>query len=169
MDYSNYNIIKILPNIYVADQTITSIIDNTNSGEPNKILADIIFKSLNIKYLININNILDNNKYITMNINVNKNQELFESDELYNIDLNMTNDFICNALQNNSNIIICDVNNTIPFLILGAFIVKFLYLTYTETINWLNKKFNFKAKITKKIIYQIFLYFESTNSNIKNT
>ena len=169
MDYTNYNIIKILPGIYVADETISSIIENTNSGEPNKTLADVIFKTLNIKYLININNILDNNKYITMNINVNKNQELFESDELYNIDLNMTNDFICNALQNNSNIIICDVNNTIPFLILGAFIVKFLYLTFTETVNWLNKKFNFKAKITKKIIYQLFLFFESTNSSVKNT
>ena len=81
----------------------------------------------------------------------------------------MTNDFICNALQNNSNIIICDVNNTIPFLILGAFIVKFLYLTFTETVNWLNKKFNFKAKITKKIIYQLFLYYESTIPVVKNS
>ena len=102
-----------------------------------------------------------------MNLNVNSNIEFIESNEQFAIDLNMTTDFICNALQNNSNILICHVNNTIPFLIIGAFIVKYLYLTYTETLNWLNIKFNFKVKLSKKLIYQLFLHFESTRPSIK--
>jgi hypothetical protein len=145
MDYTNFNIIKILPGIYVADSNINNY--------------EVLLSTLNIKYLININNIIPNDKYITLNINTNNNFAYVDSDEMINIDLNITNDFICNALQNNGNILICDVNNMVPFIILGAFCVKYLYMSYTESVQWLYIKLNIKTQLPEKILYQLFTYY----------
>ena len=148
MDYTNYNIIKIIPGIYIGDM-------NTKYYESH--LAD-----LNINYLININSTLVGNSFTTYNISINGNSEYIDSATLINIDLNTTNEFIINALQNNSNILICDVNYLIPFLIVGAFLIKNLNISYTECIYWLAKKSNMNS-ISKNICYQLFLYYKEIN------
>jgi hypothetical protein len=82
-----------------------------------------------------------------------------------NIDFTISNDFICAALQNNFNMIICDNNFSISFLLIGAFILKYLNLTYTETIHWLYTKLNIK-NMSKNTINQLYLYFvEQTKSD----
>lgn len=148
MDYTNYNIIKIIPGLYMGDV-------NTKYYESN--LAD-----LNINYLININSTLVGNNFTTYNISINGNSEYIDSATLINIDLNTTNEFIINALQNNSNILICDVSYLIPFLIIGAFLIKNLNISYTECIYWLAKKSNMNS-ISKNICYQLFLYYREIN------
>jgi hypothetical protein len=145
MDYTNYDIIKILPGIYIGNA-------NTKSYE-SKLL------DLNIKYLININNTLQGNLCTSFNIKINSNTEYIDSSSLINIDLNATTDFIISSLQQNSNILICDVNYLIPFLIVGAFLIKTLNISYTETIYWLSKKANINA-ISKNICYHLFLYYK---------
>jgi len=147
MDYESYNIniIKILPNIFVGDQTIVN--------------DENILNTLNIKYLININNTVITNKFITLDINIDETNDFIDSQEIYDVNFIITNDFICKALLNNSNVLICYTNYTIPFLILGAFILKYNDLTYTECIYWLYYKFNLHNKmLSNKMIYQLFLY-----------
>lgn len=148
MDYTNYNIVKIIPGLYIGDI-------NTKYYE-NK-LAE-----LNIKYLINVNNTLVGTSFTTYNISINSNTEYIDSSSIINIDLNTTNEFIVNALQNNSNILICDVNYLIPFLIVGAFLIKYINITYSECVYWLAKKSNVNS-ITKNICYQLFLYYSNIN------
>jgi hypothetical protein len=162
MDYTNYNIIKILPNIYLSKQPVPN---NTNTSIcANKQISKDILSNLNIKYLININNTLLTNNLITLSIGIENDQEYIDSSDTNvdssdtNIDLNITNDFICNALQNNANIIIADTNNSFAFLIMGAFLLKYNNLTYTECIYWLFNKMNFK-QISKKIVNQLFIFY----------
>jgi hypothetical protein len=148
MDYTNYNIIKIMPGIYIGD--INSI--NYESNMTN----------LNINYLININKTLNGSTFTTYNISVNSNSEYIDSAQPINVDLNMTNEFIVTALQQNSNVLICDVNYLIPILIVGAFLIKYLNVSYIESIYWLSKKTNFNI-ISKNICYQLFLYYRENN------
>ena len=130
MDYTNFNIIKIMPGIYIGDI-------NTKYYE-NKLT------NLDIHYLININKTLNGTTFTTYNITVNANSEYIDSSRPIDLDLNTTNEFIIKALQSNSNILICDINYLIPFLIIGAFLIKYLNITYTECIYWLSKKTNIK-------------------------
>jgi len=144
MDYNDYNIIKIIPGLYVSDYNIR--------------YHETILYNLNIKYIININNTITNTNCITLNINIDKNSSYIDTSKLLNIDFNITNEFIINALQNNSNVLICDVNYSIPFLITGSFMLTYLDNQYTDTIYWLSKKISI-TNIPKNIIYQLFLYF----------
>jgi hypothetical protein len=148
MDYTNYNIIKIIPGIYIGDS-------NTKNYESN-------LKNLNINYLININKTLQGNTFRTYSVSIISNSEFIDSSSLINIDLNITNEFIINALQNNSNILICDANYLVPFLIVGAFLIKYLNISYTECIYWLTKKINMSS-FSKNICYQLFLYYKESN------
>ena len=148
MDYTNFNIIKIIPGIYIGDV-------NSKYYE-NKLT------NLNIHYLININKTLNGTTFTTYNISINSNTEYIDSPQPINIDLNMTNEFIATALQNNFNILICDVNYLIPILIIGAFLIKYLNISYTESIYWLSKKTNTNI-ISKNICYQLFLYYKENN------
>lgn len=148
MDYTNYNIIKIIPGIYIGDI-------NSKYYE-NKLT------NLNIHYLININKTLNGTTFTTYNISINSNTEYIDSMQPINIDLNMTNEFIVTALQNNVNILICDVNYLIPILIMGAFLIKYLNISYSESIYWLSKKTNNNI-ISKNICYQLFLYYKENN------
>lgn len=148
MDYTNFNIIKIMPGIYIGDI-------NSKYYE-NKLT------NLNIHYLININKTLNGTTFTTYNISINSNTEYIDSPQPINIDLNMTNEFIVTALQNNLNILICDVNYLIPILIIGAFLIKYLNISYTESIYWLSKKTNINI-ISKNICYQLFLYYRENN------
>jgi hypothetical protein len=148
MDYTEFNIIKILPCIYLGDI-------NTKSYEDN-------LKTLNIEYIININNTLNTNTYTTYNISVDSNLEYFDSSKPIDIDLNATNEFIINAMQNNSCILICDINYVIPLLIIGSFLIKYLDITFTECIYWLSKKTNVNF-LYKNICYKLFLYYEENN------
>jgi hypothetical protein len=148
MDYTNYNIVKIIPGLYIGDI-------NTKYIESK-------LPELNIHYLININNTLSGTSFTTYNITLGSDPEYIDSSSLINIDLNTTNEFIINALQNKSNILISDVNYLIPFLIAGAFLIKNLNITYTECIYWLAKKTNINT-ISKNICYQLFLYYKEIN------
>ena len=150
MDYTDYNIIKIIPGIYI--------------GDANAINFESKLPELNINYLININNTLQginlNSTYY--NISINSNSEYIDSSSLIKMNLNITTEFIISALQNNSNILICDVNYLVPFLIIGAFLIKYLNISYTECIYWLAKKLNMSV-ISKNICYHLFLYYKEIN------
>jgi hypothetical protein len=144
MDCLN-NIIQIIPGIFISD---------LNAKHCETKLLDF-----NIKYLINLNNTVDGSSLTTYNITIDSNSEFYNSSSLINIDLNKTNDFIVNALQHNSNILICDVNYNIPLLIIGAFLIKYINLSITETIYWITKKSNVGG-ISKNICFQLFLFFQ---------
>jgi hypothetical protein len=148
MDYTNFNIIKIIPGIYIGD-TKSKYCENN-------------LRNLNINYLININKTLNGTDFTTFNISVDPNSQYIDSSKSINIDLEATNEFIINALQNNSNVLICDTNFLIPILITGSFLIKYLDLSFTECIYWLSKKTNINI-ITKNICYQLFLYYSEQN------
>lgn len=148
MDYTNYNIIKIMPGIYI--------------GDANAKYCENKLANLNIHYLININKTLDGTTFTTYNISINTNTEYIDSSQPINIDLNTTNEFIVKALQNNLNVLICDINYLVPILITGAFLIKYLDISYIECIYWLSKKANL-AVVSKNICYQLFLYYKENN------
>lgn len=148
MDYTNFNIIKIMQGIYIGDI-------NTKYCENN-------LRNLNIKYLINVNKTLNGTEFTTFNISIDPNAEYIDSSQPINIDLETTNEFIVNALQNNCNILICDINYLIPILIIGAFLIKYLKISFTECIYWLSKKTNMNI-ITKNICFHLFLYYSENN------
>lgn len=147
MDYYN-NIIQIIPGIFVSDNKITSSQNKLND--------------FNINYVININNIITEKKVTSFNLLVNSNNQFYDSTELLKIDFNKTNDFIINALQNNSNILIADINLNLPLLIVGAFLIRYLNLSYTETIYWIVKKSNIQG-ISKNICGQLFNFYTGLN------
>lgn len=147
MDHYN-NIIQIIPGIFISDNKITATQDKLND--------------FNINYVININNIITDKKVTSFNLLVNSNNQFYESSELLKIDFNKTNDFIINALQNNSNILIADINLNVPLLIVGVFLIKYLNLTYTETIYWIVKKSNIQG-ISKNICSQLFSFYIQLN------
>lgn len=142
------DIIQIIPGIYVSDSKIKTC--------ENKL------KDFNIDYVININNIINNKSVTSFNIPVNSNNEFYEISELIKINFDKTNEFIINALQNNSNILICDSNFNVPLLIIGVFLIKYINLSYTETIYWITKKTNAQG-ISKNICNQLFMYFQDND------
>ena len=83
MDYTNFNIIKIMPGIYICDL-------NAKLYENNLI-------NLNIEYLININKTLDGLNSTTFNITMDPNLAYIDSSVPINIDFENTNEFIINA------------------------------------------------------------------------
>ena len=148
MDYTNFNIIKILPGIYI--------------GDINSKYYENELTNLNIHYLININKTLNGTSFTTYNISIDTNTEYIDSSQSINIDLNSTNEFIVKALQNNLNILICDINYLIPIFIMGGFLIKYFNISYTECVYWLSKKTNINT-ISKNIYYQLFLYYKENN------
>ena len=146
MDCLN-NIIQIVPGIFISDLKAKK--------------CETKLKNFNIKYLININKTLVGNTFTTYNISIDANSEFYNSSSTINIDLNKTSEFIITALQNNSNILICDANYNIPLLIAGAFLIKYLNLSFTETVYWITKKSNVGG-ISKNICYQLFLYLKES-------
>jgi hypothetical protein len=146
-----YNDIKqIIPNIFISNNKNVKTCEN-------------ILSYLNIKYLININDTFDTKLATSYNIIINSNIDFYDNDELIKIDFEQTNDFIINSLKNNSNILISDINYNISLLIIGAFLLKYINLSYTETIYWLVKKNNLQ-NLPKNIYYQLFLYFKQINN-----
>jgi len=148
MDYTDLNIIKIIPGIYIADIHTQYLEDNLSL--------------LNLNYIININKTFTGNKLTIFDVGVDANLEYIDSTQTFDIDFNTTNLFIITALQNNSNILICDTNYSIPILIIGAFLIKYLKLSFTECIYWLTNKCNFYS-ISKNICYQLFIYYKEIN------
>ncbi len=145
MDYTNFNIKKVLPNLFIGD------------GK-TKLFQDKLI-DLNIYYVININNTIDPTNLISYNISVNSNVDFIDSSYPINIDFDNTNDFIINALQNNKNILICDSNYFIPFMITCGFFIKYLNMGLTDSIYYLSKKLNID-NIPKNIYFKIFNYFQ---------
>lgn len=145
MDCTN-NIIQIIQGIYISNNSAS--------------FCESYFQNLNIKYLININNTLNNQSVITYHISIDEKFELMNTTASINIDLDKTNEFIITALQQNSNILICNTNYNIPLLICGAFLVKYLNLSPIETIYWISKKLN-TNEISKNICFQLFEYMNT--------
>lgn len=147
MDCFNY-ITQLVPGIFISD--------SKSKGCETKL------ENFNIKYLININNTLNGKEFISYNLSVDTNSDFYNTSSPINIDLNKTNDFIIFALQNNSNILICDENYNISFLIVGAFLIKYLNMTLTETIYCITKKSGVTG-ISKNVCNQLFLFFQENN------
>jgi hypothetical protein len=144
-----YNVIKqIIPGVFISDFNINNCADKLNF--------------YNINYVINVNNVLINKTTTSYNISVNSNNDYYDNSELIKINFNQTNDFIINSLQNKSNILICDNSYNIPLLIVGAFLIKYLNMSFTETIYWISKKTNSQG-ISKNVCHCLFLYFMEEN------
>jgi hypothetical protein len=148
MDCLNY-ITQLVPGIFISDSKARG--------------CETKLENLNIKYLININNTLDGKPFVSYNLSVDTSSDFYNSSSLIDIDLDKTNDFIISALQNNSNILICDESYNTTLLIIGAFLIKFLKMSLTESIYWITKKSNVSG-ISKNICYQLFLFFQKNDS-----
>lgn len=144
------NIIEIIPGLFISDSSAIQCEHNLNN--------------FNINYLINLNGTLTGKSTVTYGISYDTQLELIDSSKLINIDFNKTNDFIVKAMQSNSNILICNVDCNVPLMIAGAFLIKYLNLSFIEAIYYIAKKINMD-KISKNICYQLFLFFtENENS-----
>lgn len=141
---------------------IIKIINGVYVGDVNSLCIQNKLSELNIKYIININSIIPNTSAISYNLTVNSNIVYINTNSNINIDLDLTNEFIINALQNNASILIIDVNYLIPMLIVGAFLIKWLNIGFIETIYWICKK-TMINKPTKSIYYKLFNYYKLTN------
>ena len=137
-------LILILPNIFICSEC------------DNKILQDN-----SINNIININNSLINfNMYNTLNINVNDFNDLVHSNNYAELDLNAINDFIINILNNKENVVICDNSYVFGFIILCAFILKFMNMTFTETMMYVQRKMDIDIKTIPQILFfQLFDFY----------
>jgi hypothetical protein len=141
-------IIKIVSGIYV--------------GDINSICIQNKLSELNIKYVININSTIKNDSVTMYNIIINSNTEYTNSNTDINLDLEATNEFIVEALQNNASVLIIDTNFLIPILIAGGFLIKYLNMGYTETIYWICKKTSVNS-VSKNVYYKLFNYYKLLN------
>ena len=142
---SDYNIIKIIPNLYIADQSIK---DNNE-----------ILKSFNIKFIINVNSIKkDIDDYTVYELIIKENDKYLSNINL-NIDYEILCDFIMYAFKHESSILIIDENFMIPMLIAGIFLMKFVKTSFGETIYWLYYKLKINLQINKNILFHLFNYY----------
>ena len=132
------DIIKIFDNIYIC---------NYNCNKMNS-----EFNHYGITNIININNYkIDNQNYNTLNVIIN--------DEP--IDYNTINDFILFSIKQNTNIVICDENYSLSFLILISFCVKILKMNFTYSIYYMQRKTNIDFRnVSKQKIFELFEYFK---------
>ncbi len=142
---SDNNIIKIIPNLYIADQSIK---DNNE-----------ILKSFNIKFIININSTKkDINDYTVYELIINESDKYSSNIDL-KIDYEILCDFIMYAFKHESSILIIDENCMIPMLIAGIFLMKFIKTSFVETIYWLYYKLKINLQINKNILFHLFNYY----------
>jgi hypothetical protein len=151
MDYADYDIIKIFPGsgLYIGNSTSVNYQHLTD---------------LNINYLININSVIENTSNCVIKntncviYNISVVDDVNFTDTLINIDFDKTNEFIINALQNNNNILIIDTTYLLPLSIVCAFLIKYIDITYSESIYWLSKK-TYIDIIPPNVCYKLFLYY----------
>jgi hypothetical protein len=139
------NIIKIIPNLYIADKSLT---DNN------------ILKAFNIKFIINVNSIKkDIDEYTVYELVINENEKYLSNINL-NINYEILCDFIIYAFKNESSILIIDENFMIPMLIVGIFLMKFMKISFIETIYWLYYKLKINSELNKNILFHLFNYYK---------
>ncbi len=140
------NIIKIIPNLYIADQSLK---DNND-----------ILKTFNIKFIININSTKkDIDNYTVYELAINESDK-YSSNINLNIDYEILCDFIMYAFKHDSAILIIDDNYMIPMLIAGIFLMKFMKTTFIETIYWLYYKLKINSQLNKNILFHLFNYYK---------
>ena len=139
------NIIRIIPNLYIADQSLK---DNND-----------ILKTFNIKFIININSIKkDVDNYTVYELTINESDKYLSNINL-NIDYEILCDFIMYAFKHDAAILIIDDNFMIPMLIGGIFLMKFMKTSFVETIYWLYYKLKINLQINKNILFHLFNYY----------
>ena len=140
------NIIKIIPNMYIAEQSLK---DNND-----------ILKTFNIKFIININSTKkDIDNYTVYELIINESDK-YLSNINFNIDYEILCDFIMYAFKHDAAILIIDDNFMIPMLIAGIFLMKFMKTTFIETIYWLYYKLKINSQLNKNILFHLFNYYK---------
>lgn len=142
------DIIKILPNLFVSNYT------NINDKE--------IFIKNNITNIIFINSHIDNySSDNILDIKIDNNVEYINQNIWSKVNFNKTNEFIYNSYISNKSIIICgDKSLIITFMILVAFVIKYLNIGFSDTISLITTILNLNIKlIPKNIIYELFLFY----------
>lgn len=133
----SYNIIKILPNIYIYDS-----LDN--------IINIINYNSISCVIIINnINNYFFRQNHICEFININIDED--------NINFNETNKLITNIIKKFNNILIISDKNIVGFTLMGAFLIDNLDVTFFQILV-LNKYYNININKTNyyKLLYEYY-------------
>jgi hypothetical protein len=147
---SNIVLKQIIPNLYVG-------------GNIN--ISDDDFINYNIKNIISINNILDNEdyqEYNILNINIKDNDLLIKSNKVMNLDFNLSNNFIENSYINNQNVLITSNNIILSAIFAVAFIIKKLNITIIDSIYYVYKFINVDIKqIPSHYIITLYEYYNS--------
>lgn len=137
---SSYNTIKILSNIYLSDNYIIDIEFIKNNS-----ITTVIFINYN-----NFENIEEQNEFFDkINISISN-----------NINFDNTNDLIINTLKKSNNILIISDKNQIGFIIISAFMINNLDISFFQIL-LLDKIYN--IKIDKTIYYKILYSYYSNN------
>mgnify|MGYP003386051181 CR=1 FL=1 len=136
-------LIEILPHIYIGN------------------CSDELLEHNNITNIININSSKKNyQNYNTLNIAVTEMEEFVHSDDFINLDFNTMNDFIVEILKKNEKVVICDNATSIAFAGSCSFILKFIGMSFTNTITYVQRKMNLDIKtIPQILIFQLFEYY----------
>jgi hypothetical protein len=144
---TEYKLIEILPKLFVGN------------------CDDNLLYQNNIINIINVDNFKQNyHDYNTLKINTSNYNTYIHSNNILNLDFNMINDFIMQKINNNENIAICDKNNIISFIIICSFMQKYLNMTFTETISYVQRKYNIDIKtIPPILLFQLFENFSNKN------
>ena len=139
----SYNIIKILPNIYLTN----------NYNIDNNFL-----KNNSITHIIVINNIYENNieqseTYTQINLSVSE----------LNIDFNVINIMLIDILKKAKNILIISEKNIVGFIIVGAFLISNLNLSFLQILI-MDKYYDIQIKKSK--YYKLLENYYNNKKNI---
>ena len=139
----SYNIIKILPNIYLTN----------NYNIDNNFLINN-----SITHIIVINNIYENNieqseTYTQINLSVSE----------LNIDFNVINIMLIDILKKAKNILIISEKNIVGFIIVGAFLISNLNLSFLQILI-MDKYYDIQIKKSK--YYKLLENYYNNKKNI---
>ena len=145
----SYNIIKILSNIFISN---------------NYVIDNEFIKNNSINTVIFINYNGNNNE----NNNENNNRQLESYDKINilipsNINFDETNELITNTLLKSNNILIISNKNLIGFVIICAFMINNLGITFFQIL-LLDKIYN--VQINKTIYYKLLNLYYNQKKNL---
>jgi hypothetical protein len=123
----------------MSNDTIKQIIPNFFIGSNIDMLDDNL-STYNIKNIITINNIQDNEAFNILNLNINSSDLLIKSNKIINVDFNLTNNFIENSYINKENILITSNNIILSAIFAIAFISKKLNTSLYDSIKYVYNK-----------------------------
>lgn len=150
----------------MSNDIIKQIIPNLYIGSNIDILDDN-FNSYNIKNIITINNIQENEEFNILNININNTDLLIKSNKIINVDFNLSNNFIENSYINKQNILITSNNIILSAIFAIAFISKKLKISFYDSIKYVYNKIQINInQVPGHYINTLFSYIqESTLHN----